>query len=173
MGLHQEDQRIDGVLQRKPYIDFGLAVLKMDADQGSSLVVYKDYAVCRNTDVELILEPGQYIVVPRTTGCTLRRPLYAEPDEIKLMDTQGNLNPLFVATITDIFSKFDLLGTQTVDFKEFKGFLEIFGKTLKDENDFKATILAKFNSYEGAITLRGFRDWWKQQLLMEGEASIW
>jgi calpain-15 len=32
IGLHQEDQRIDGVLPRRPYLDFGIAVLKMDAE---------------------------------------------------------------------------------------------------------------------------------------------
>lgn len=136
-------------------------------------MVYKDYAICRNSDIELILEPGQYIVVPRTTGCGLRRPDSAEPEMIKLMDTQGNLNPIFNSTITDIFNKFDLIVSNTIDFKEFKGFLEIFGKSIKDENEFKTSILSKYNSHEGALTLRGFRDWWKQQLLSEGEATVW
>ena len=30
IALHQEDERIEGVLPRRPYMDFGIAVLKMD-----------------------------------------------------------------------------------------------------------------------------------------------
>jgi hypothetical protein len=41
--LNQEDERIEGVLPKRPYLDIGLAVLKMDKDQGSSLLVHKDF----------------------------------------------------------------------------------------------------------------------------------
>ena len=30
IGLHQEDERTEGVLPKRPYIDAGLALLKMD-----------------------------------------------------------------------------------------------------------------------------------------------
>jgi hypothetical protein len=32
IGLHQEDERIEGTLPRRPYIDFGLAILKRDPE---------------------------------------------------------------------------------------------------------------------------------------------
>jgi hypothetical protein len=38
------------------------------------IVDLKDYSIDRYVELELILEPGSYIIVPRTTGCTLRRP---------------------------------------------------------------------------------------------------
>ena len=41
--LNQEDERIEGVLPRRPYLDISLAVLKMDKDQGSTLEIHKDY----------------------------------------------------------------------------------------------------------------------------------
>lgn len=45
---------------------------------------------------------------------------------------------------------------------------------MKDEKLFQETITSKYNSsQEGGLTLRGFRDWWKAQLLSEGEAAIW
>jgi hypothetical protein len=63
--------------------------------------------------------------------------------------------------------------SHTIDFKEFKAFLDILGKPLKDELQFKEQILSKFNSNDTGITLRGFKDWWRAQLLAEGEATIW
>jgi hypothetical protein len=83
------------------------------------------------------------------------------------------MNILFESTISDIFNKFDLVVNNTIDFKEFKGFTEIIGIALKDEAEFKNTILARFNSHEGALTLRGFKDWWKQQLFAQGQPQIW
>lgn len=162
IGLHQEDERITGVLPRRPYIDFGMAVLKMEQEAGSSLILHKDYLIQRDTEVELILEPGQYLVVPRTTGCGLKKPDTAEAESIRLMDNQGHFHPTFISTITDIFNKFDLVISHTIDFKEFKGFLEIIGRSLKSEEEWKQQISSKFNCYEDALTLRGFKDWWKQ-----------
>ena len=68
---------------------------------------------------------------------------------------------MFEATIADIFKKFDLVVNNTIDFKEFKGFTDILGLPLKDDNEFKNNIIGKFNSYAGALTLNGFKDWWK------------
>ena len=46
----------------------------------------------RDTEFELILEPGAYIVMPRTSGCGLRRPEDVDSDYFKLVDNQGNLH---------------------------------------------------------------------------------
>jgi hypothetical protein len=43
--LFQEDQRIEGVLPRRPYMDVSLAVLKMNKEQGSELYFNKDYMI--------------------------------------------------------------------------------------------------------------------------------
>ena len=89
------------------------------------------------------------------------------------MDQSGKFHPIFLSTITDIFNKFDLVISNSIDFKEFKGFMEIIGKSIKDEVEWKTTITGKFNSYEDALTLKGFKDWWRQQLISEGDATIW
>ena len=75
------------MLPRRPYLDVGLAVLKMNKEQGSELMLYKDYQDIRNMELELVLEPGQYMIVPRTTGCNLQRPENAEIEQIKLLDS--------------------------------------------------------------------------------------
>lgn len=99
--------------------------------------------------------------MPRTTGCQLKRPEYAEAEEIRLMDSKGNLSIEFWSTINEIFQKFDLIMCNTIDFKEFKGFLEIIGKKLNNEKEFKDTILSKYNSYKDSLTSKGFAEWWK------------
>lgn len=74
------------------------------------------------------------MIVPRTTGCLLRRPDGADVESIRLVDNQGNLNPLFKATLRDLFKKLDLLGTKKILVKEFNGFLDAIGRPLiKDE----------------------------------------
>lgn len=40
IGLHQEDERIQGVIDRRPFIDAGLSVVKMDEDEGYVLHDY-------------------------------------------------------------------------------------------------------------------------------------
>ena len=45
-------------MPKRPYLDMGLAILKMDKDQGSELHTFKDYQQSRTQEVELILEPG-------------------------------------------------------------------------------------------------------------------
>jgi hypothetical protein len=44
--VHQEDERIKGVLLRRPYIDVGIAILKRTTD-GIDLVDLKDYVLDR------------------------------------------------------------------------------------------------------------------------------
>jgi hypothetical protein len=73
IGLHQEDERNEGVLPRRANMDFGIALLKREVD-GSVLTEFKDNIINRDTEIECILEPGSYIVVPRTTGCALGKP---------------------------------------------------------------------------------------------------
>lgn len=58
-------------------MDVSLAVLKCTAD-GVELVDLKDFMQDRQCEIEVNLEPGTYIVLPRTTGCTLRRPVDAK-----------------------------------------------------------------------------------------------
>jgi len=163
------------VLPKRPYLDLGIAVLKIDKEEGSQLINYKDFLIQRSVELELILEPGQYLVVPRTTGCGLKRPDHAEAEQISLIDpATGSLHPQFAATLRDIFNKFDLVISNTIECKEFMGFTQIVGKTtVKDEASFKALVLDKYNSNDQGLTLKGFLQWWKAQIIAEGESVVW
>ena len=69
--IHQEDERIQNVIQRRPYIDIGMAILKRNGEEGTTLIQLKDNLMSRDCEIEIVLEPGSYIVVPRTTGCNV------------------------------------------------------------------------------------------------------
>ncbi len=96
------------------------------------MIHFKESAISRNLELECILEPGSYIVVPRTTGCGIRRPLDAYPENVRLINDKGEPNELFLSTIGDIFRKFDLVISNTIDFKEFKGIYDIIGKKITE-----------------------------------------
>lgn len=72
IAVHQEDERINGVLLRRPYLDVGIVLLRRTKDD-VELVDLKDFATERQVELEVTLEPGSYIVLPRTTGCSLKR----------------------------------------------------------------------------------------------------
>ena len=146
IGLHQEDERIEGTLPKRAYLDAGLAILKRSAPDGTSLFLYKNYSTSRDCELECIMEPGSYIVVPRTTGCAIKRPSdIDEPLNTKLLDNKKQPTEIFDSTIGDIFRKFDLVINNTIDFKEFKGLYDIIGKKIT-ELEYKNQILPNFNS---------------------------
>jgi len=144
----------------------GVALLKRDIMDGSKFVEHKDLQIGRDIELETVLEPGSYLVVPRTSGCNIKRPAEAaEPEGVRLQDDKGNLSLMFESTLTDIFKKFDLVITNSLDFKEFNDFLNVLGKAkLASDVEFKNQVLSKFNSNEKAITLKGFKQWWRQEL---------
>lgn len=133
--------------------------MKREAD-GSVLQEFKDNVQARDCEIECVLEPGSYIVVPRTTGCAIGRPLNTESEIIKLLDENGIMTPIFKSTVSDIFKKFDLVISNTIDFKEFKGFYDIIGKKIT-ELEFNQQILGIYNSNEEGITLFGFQQWFE------------
>ena len=73
VGLHQDDNRVLGALNQAPYIDTGIAILKTE-ERGTSLIEFKDFQVVKDQEIEAILDPGTYIIVPRTTGCGFPKP---------------------------------------------------------------------------------------------------
>lgn len=78
---------------------------------------------------------------------------------------------MFLSTIDDIFRKFDLVISNSIDYKEFVGLFEIIGKKIT-ELEFKSSILGKYCSYNNELTLQGFREWFVDQTKQEGEAKI-
>ena len=133
-------------------MDVSLAVLRCTAD-GVELIDLKDFMQDRQCEIEVNLEPGSYIVLPRTTGCTLKRPEEAikrtsDKSVVTLLVPAGSydgvqksaittekkqMSTLFDITANDIFRKFDMLQTRELGYQEFKGFYECLGKEISEE----------------------------------------
>jgi len=139
VGIHQEDERQESTLLRRPYIDMGVALLRRHVMDGTSFVEHRDLQIGRDLELETVLEPGSYLIVPRTSGCNIKRPSEAvDPEGVQLQDEQGSLSQIFSSTLQDVFKKFDLLITNSLDFKEFADFLNVIGKQkLASEIEFK------------------------------------
>lgn len=65
ISLHQEDERIQGVVNRRPYLDIGIVILLKSNDGNVSLYDMKDYEFERQVELELDLEAGSYIILPK------------------------------------------------------------------------------------------------------------
>lgn len=61
------------MLLRRPYLDLSISILQI-IDGDVQLLDLKDFVQDRQCEIEVNLDPGSYIILPRTTGCTLRRP---------------------------------------------------------------------------------------------------
>jgi calpain-15 len=75
LGVHQEDERC---LTAKPYLDVGLTLLKATAEGGGDsehayeLITSSGCSVERQNQISQDLSPGEYLLVPITSGCKFR-----------------------------------------------------------------------------------------------------
>jgi calpain-15 len=152
IGLHQEDERVKNVLRRRPYLDLSIAILRRTAD-GVDLVDLKDFVIDRQVELEVNLEPGSYIILPRTTGCLLKRPDNAAQQNVSLLNGAGKLSDLLDTTLDEIFRKFDMLLQRELGYCEFKGLCECIGHQTLSEREFQSEILSRYHSTDKGITL--------------------
>lgn len=171
-SLHQEDERICGVALSRPNLDISIAILKRTSNTNIDVVKFSDFEFERQTELEITLEAGSYIILPRTSGCSLRKNSGTPNEEAPLLDREGNLSPNFKSCINDIFRKFDMLLNRELSFNEFKGFYECLSKTI-GESDFRSEILDQFSATGKGLTLYGFRQFWKRSLSEYGEETIY
>ena len=77
-------------------------------EDGSTLVEYKDYQVSKDVEVEAILDPGMYVIVPKTTGCLFprlqnRKPYPFKDDLVYLRRGKEQHHSSFNILCEDIF----------------------------------------------------------------------
>ena len=171
IGLHQEDERIEGVILKRPYLDIGLAVLKKDKDL-LELIELRDLVNERDTEIDVILDPGSYIIIPRTTGCSLKRLTDEKTENIKLLKENEQIDKRFESTLRDIFRKFDMLLNHELTYVEFKAICECIDKELSEEQ-FNTEVLSKYCSTEKGLNYRGFEDFFINSVKELGEETVW
>ena len=177
ISLFQDEDKFKENESRKQLLDISASILKLDLNKNEiSHIQTYDFSLTSNLQLELNLPTGQYIIVPRTSGCLFGRNILNninnnnENGVTKLYNIETKtFSNIFINTIKDIFKKFDILLNKYLSYKEFKQFLECV-KTENDsfnENAFKE-ITNKYQSYNNCITENGFIEYWKDIYLCEG-----
>ena len=182
ISLFQDEDKFKENDSRKQLIDISVSILKLDINKNEiSHIQTYDFSLTSNLQIELNLPAGQYIIVPRTSGCLFGRNILNNISNNNIdMNINNNktilynietktFSSVFTNTIKDIFKKFDILLNKYLSFKEFKQFLECV-KTDADnfnQNQFKE-ITNKFQSYNNCLTEDGFIEFWKDSYLCEG-----
>lgn len=121
-GLHQEDEKDPYVGKTRPFIDIGLSVIKVEKGVWT-LLDYHDTDFVRQDFLEIKLERGEYIILPRSNGVCLD--FDQELDEVTLFSID---NPLVVSVIEDIFEKYDLILNGFLSFDEISAFYSFIQK---------------------------------------------
>ena len=174
ISLFQDEDKFKEDESRKELLDIGLTILKQDI-KTNEISHYQtlDYSKVSYIQIELTLDIGNYIILPKTSGCFFGRPLNSKEENTILYDeTKKDFTPIFKNTINDIFKKFDLLLNQKLMFTEFKGFYSSIFKQQLSEDDFNNIYLKNYSSHENGITEKGFYQIFKDIYLNEGEEKI-
>jgi len=129
IGLHQEDERILGS-DRRRNADMQIIVLRRHALGILSIVHDTGYSYERDQECRVQLQPGHYIVIPRTSGAQLSKPSHNPHDPIELkLEADGRevLHPVLKTTMDDIFRRMDLQLNGTLSAKELNQFGKLIG----------------------------------------------
>ena len=172
IGIHQEDERLVGVSSKRQYMDIGIIILKRLNDGTITITGKKDFTIDRQCELEIVLDPGSYIVLPKTSGCLLKRPEDAPMERVKLLTVKGDLTDIADSTVQDIFRKFDMLLNRELSYTEFKGFYECINRSLT-EAEYKQKVLKRYCSTENGLSLKGFKDFFIDNIKSLGEEAIW
>ena len=180
ISLFQDEDKFKENDARKNLLDISISVLKLELNNNTNKneiihIQTYDFSMSPNLQLEFNLPPGQYLIVPRTSGCLFGRSLL---NNLKIEDKKNDneteiynmetkiFSSIFVNTVKDIFKKFDILLNKSLGFREFKQFLECVKSDVSnfDENVFK-TMTEEFQSYNGNITENGFIEFWKKKAI--------
>ncbi len=174
ISLFQDEDKFKEDETRKNLLDIALTILIQDK-KTNEISHYQslEYNKISLIQIELNLEPGNYIILPRTSGCFFGRPQNSNEENTILFDEEkGDFTPIFKNTILDIFKKFDLLLNQKLMFTEFKGFYSSIFKKQLSEDEFNNIYLKNYSSHENGITEKGFYQFFTDIYLKEGEDKI-
>ena len=177
ISLFQDEDKFKESDTRKNLLDISISILKLELNNSTNKneiihIQTYDFSMSPNLQLEFNLPSGQYLIVPRTSGCLFGRTVLNKIEnkkneninnEIYSIETK-TFSSIFINTVKDIFKKFDILLNKSLGFREFKQFLECVKTDISNfsENDFK-NICEEYQSYNGCITENGFVEFWKKK----------
>lgn len=169
--LQQEDERDEGVSKCRGYLDAGIFVLNVQSDNSFKVEAIKNLIIAKVCSLEIDLEKGSYVILPFTSGCLLQSPPDISPEKTKIFNS-GEVNPLLICTLNDVFNKFDSKNEKIIRYEKFRTITEGLGKIIT-EADFKQKILKKYLSKDDGLSLSGFKEFIIDTLKLLNEDAIW
>lgn len=173
ISLHQDEDRMKENDSRKQMMDISLSILRQDSNANEiSHIESLDFSIAPNIQIELALPPGNYLILPRTTGCFFGRPNDKQnvtPAPLYNAE-EKRLTPIFVNLIKDIFKKFDMLLNRELKLNEFRGFWECVNNSMLSPEDFQKFAKLYNNGHEG-LTEQGFINFFEDFYLKKGEVN--
>ena len=154
----------------RPTLDLGFFLFRREAGDPqlhSYLLAQEDQQL--HWQVEL--PPGNYIVLPKTSGCALQRPLTARPEPKALLSTGSRFTHVAEATLKDIFRKFDLMVAGELNEFELRALFETGGWTVS-KGEFEA-LKEQYSSTRNGIAEEGFLALMEQRCAQKGELYLW
>jgi hypothetical protein len=97
------------------------------ATEGTELHDVQEFIKGRDCEYDTVLEAGQYVILPRTNGIALKRPMNAVPEKVVLLNEKGELSDIFEGALEDIYYRLDTMISNSIDFEEFKEFYDTVG----------------------------------------------
>jgi len=145
-SLHQEDQRCENAL---PYLDIGVSILQILPDYTYKLMGSSGNSAERQNQTDVTLPPGQYLVVPTTTGCKFSQGLLAGGDgDVPALFTEDNeLTVVAEKALNEIFKRLDADLDGALNKDELNSFMQMTeGCTMQAE--IYEWIMSTFDSFE-------------------------
>lgn len=117
-------------------------MLKAGAGDSYSIYSARESVLGREAELKITLEPGSYVIVPRTSGCIMSYPRATGSDCADLIDEEhgGIPSSLYISTIKDLFRKYDLRVSQGLSHIEFSNLLKDVGEPEINEADFNTLL---------------------------------
>jgi hypothetical protein len=179
INLHQDDDIYKESDSRRQRMDLALTILKLENNSDETTHIEStDFLSQSSIQIEKTLEPGTYLILPRTTGCCcFGRDYTREPSgdtKVQLLDRQkASFTPVFVGVLKDVFRKLDVGMNKGLKFAELKAFWKtVLDEDLKEEN-FKNDLLPKYANGSDLLGEKGFINFVKDNLIKRGEVIFY
>lgn len=165
IGIHQEDEKVFGVSDRRPNVDMGWALLWNEGGE-LTLMEQADYSTARENAREVDLEAGSYILVPMTSGALVQHPKGIKSSPVEYVSTKlpglGRVpHPYWKSSLQSVFKKTDLGLKRALDKQD----LNLLGQVMDiellknlEDSDFNTAKgkLSYFACNERGLTEYGF-----------------
>ena len=117
-----------------PLMDLSLGILKHNDGDDVTISFRKDFIIDKQIIIEVKLNPGNYIVIPRTTGYCMRKKKQISNDYPDLFNNKGYINKEIMSyIIIEIFYLYDIEGKGYLNFNQFKEIMIRLNKNYQED----------------------------------------